>query len=180
MRDGVSFFLETKITSVRKQGKDKVLALEHKGTKSELVVDEILVAVGRKPNVESLGLEKAGIAFDLLKGVTVNDRLQTSNRRVFAAGDVCSAYQFTHAADAMARIVIANALFLGRQKFSSLSSPDAPIRTRKLAQVGLTEQQARSRSIDLLTLTVPLSSVDRAVLDNADDRLRTGPSQEGF
>ena len=75
-----------------------------------IIGDEILVAVGRRPNVEGLNLEAAGVNYDG-KGVTVDDTLRTSNPRIYAAGDVCSKFQFTHAADAMARICIQNALF---------------------------------------------------------------------
>jgi pyruvate/2-oxoglutarate dehydrogenase complex dihydrolipoamide dehydrogenase (E3) component len=86
------------------------------------VVDKLLIGVGRAPNVEGLGLENAGVEYSN-KGVKVNDRLQTTNSRIFAAGDVCSSYRFTHAADFMARIVIQNALFLGHSKVSSLVIP---------------------------------------------------------
>lgn len=75
-----------------------------------LAVDEILVGAGRSPNVEGLGLENAGVDYDA-SGVKVNARLRTTNPRIFAAGDVCSRHKFTHAADAMAQIVIQNALF---------------------------------------------------------------------
>src|SRR5205085_7664757 len=82
----------------------------------------LLIAVGRAPNVESLDLKAAGIAFNG-HGVAVDDYLQTTNRRVFAAGDVSSPFKFTHAADALARIVIQNALFFGRKRASSLVIP---------------------------------------------------------
>ena len=109
-------------------GKDLKLAKDPNGVRMkvgshgkdyDVLVDQLLVAVGRAPNVEGLGLETVGVEFDK-KGVKVNDRLQTANRRIFACGDICSPYQFTHAADFMARIVIQNALFKGRAKASSL------------------------------------------------------------
>src|SRR5262249_57516193 len=81
------------------------------GQTSEWGADAILVGVGRAPNVQGLGLEAAGVAYDAKAGVRVNDRLQTTNRRIFAAGDICSRFQFTHAADAMARVLLQNALF---------------------------------------------------------------------
>jgi hypothetical protein len=74
------------------------------------------------PNVEGLNLEAAGVKFDPT-GVAVDDRLRTTNRRIYAAGDICSAYKFTHAADAMARLALQNALFFGRKKASDLVIP---------------------------------------------------------
>jgi pyruvate/2-oxoglutarate dehydrogenase complex dihydrolipoamide dehydrogenase (E3) component len=72
------------------------------------------------------------VAFDLHTGIHVDDRLRTSNPRIFAAGDVCSRYQFTHAADFLARTVLANALFMGRQKAPPSPSPGVPIPTPRL------------------------------------------------
>ncbi|MGH9364076.1 MAG: FAD-dependent oxidoreductase, partial [Thermoanaerobaculia bacterium] len=110
LRDGVKLFCCGKDTKAEKTGESKRLALDSHGERHELLVDEILVGVGRAPNVEGLGLEIAGVEFDK-SGVKVNPRLQTTNPRIFAAGDICSRYKFTHAADAMAQIVIQNALF---------------------------------------------------------------------
>ena len=83
----------------------------------------LLVATGRKPTVRGLGLEDAGIEYDERMGVKVNDRMQTTNPDVYAVGDVASKYQFTHMADFMARLVIRNALFFGRDSFSGLIIP---------------------------------------------------------
>jgi pyruvate/2-oxoglutarate dehydrogenase complex dihydrolipoamide dehydrogenase (E3) component len=91
--------------------------------------------------------------------------LQTTNPRVYAAGDICSPYKFTHTADAQARILIANALFMGRQKTSALTIPWCTYTDPEIAQVGLSARQARKKSIAVTTLTVPFSAVDRAVLD---------------
>ncbi|MCH8890087.1 MAG: aminotransferase class V-fold PLP-dependent enzyme, partial [Myxococcales bacterium] len=88
----------------------------------DIAVDSLLVAAGRSPNVEDMGLEQAGVEFDQ-RGIKVDDRLRTTNPRIFAAGDVASKYQFTHAADFMARMVIGNALFFGRSKASALTFP---------------------------------------------------------
>ena len=122
-RDGVEVRLGCRIVRVAKGPGGKSVQLEQDGRPTELEVDEILVGVGRMPNVEGLSLEAAGIDFDPHSGVHVNDRLQTGNPRVFAAGDICSRFKFTHAADAMARIVIRNALFLGRAQGQRLDDP---------------------------------------------------------
>jgi pyruvate/2-oxoglutarate dehydrogenase complex dihydrolipoamide dehydrogenase (E3) component len=156
------------ILRAERRGAGKGLVFERDGQEEEVVGDELLVAVGRAPNVEGLGLEAAGVAFDR-RGVKVDERLRTSNRRVYAAGDVCSAYKFTHAADAMARIVLQNALFFGRKKASALVIPWCTYTDPEVAHVGLHEEEARERGIDVLTLTVPLEEVDRAVLDGEGD-----------
>jgi len=128
-------------------------------------VDEILVAVGRLPNVEGLNLEAVGIDFDAHRGVHVNDRLQTANPRVFAAGDICSRFKFTHAADAMARIVIRNALFRGRSRASDLTIPWCTYTSPEIAHVGRSEHEAREQGIPLTTVLQELHDTDRAVLD---------------
>ena len=114
------------------------------------------------------GLEAAGVSVSK-HGVIVNDRLQTSNRRIYAAGDVCSSFQFTHAADAMARIVIQNALFYGRRRASALVIPWCTYTDPEVAHVGLYEQEARRRGHDVQTITVELTEIDRAVIDDDTD-----------
>jgi pyruvate/2-oxoglutarate dehydrogenase complex dihydrolipoamide dehydrogenase (E3) component len=138
--------------------------VESHGKSYDVEVDQLLVAVGRAPNVEGLGLETVGVEFDK-KGVKVNDRLQTTNPRIFACGDICSPYQFTHAADFMARIVIQNALFKGRAKASSLIIPWSTYTSPEIAHVGLYEKDAKAQGIDVDTFTQELSKVDRAILD---------------
>ena len=104
--------VDAAITAVERLGADgdHVIRYTANGTEHELAVDKILVGVGRAPNVEVLGLESARVAYDKT-GVTVNTKLQTSNPRIYAAGDICFPFKFTHTADALAQIVIQNALF---------------------------------------------------------------------
>ncbi len=163
-REGVHLSLGVKPASVSTRGRHKVLAFEGPGGPGEVAGEEILVAAGRAPNVEGLGLEAAGVAFGRA-GVTVNDRLRTSNPRIYAAGDICSAYKFTHAADAMARIAIQNALFFGRKRASGLVIPWCTYTDPEIAHVGLYEEEARRRGLRVTTFTQPLADVDRAVLD---------------
>ena len=164
-RDGVEIRCATEIREVRgATGGDKSLVLDCGGNVGEVKADAILVAVGRAPNVEGLDLEAAGVAYDR-SGVTVDDQLRTSNRRVFAAGDVCFRYKFTHTADALARIVIRNALFFGRARASALTVPWCTFTTPELAQVGLGEDEARQRGIAVDVLRLDLGDVDRARLD---------------
>jgi len=131
---------------------------------TDLGGDAVLIAVGRAPNVQGLGLDAAGIAFDS-DGVHVDDRLRTTNPRVYASGDVCSRFKFTHAADAMSRIVVQNALFFGRRKSSALVIPWCTFTSPEVAHVGVTGTQTRLRGAQ--TITIPLEHVDRAIVDEA-------------
>jgi pyruvate/2-oxoglutarate dehydrogenase complex dihydrolipoamide dehydrogenase (E3) component len=163
--DGVRIVTGASVAEVRgRADAARTLTVRHDGASEEVVADAILVGVGRAPNVEGLGLEAAGVAFDE-SGVTVDDRLRTTNRRIYAAGDVCSPYKFTHMADAMARIVIQNALFFGRAKMSTLTIPWCTYTDPEIAHVGLYEEEAQRRGIRVRTFVQELRDVDRAQLD---------------
>ena len=164
-RDGVSLHLGVSVSAVERRGAEKLIRL---ADGREIAVDEILAGVGRAPNVEGLDLEAAGIAYSN-KGVTVNDRLQTTNPRVLAAGDICSRFKFTHAADAMARVAITNALFFGRAKASRLTIPWCTYTDPEVAHVGLSEADARERGIEVQAFVQEFDRVDRAVLDGETD-----------
>jgi pyruvate/2-oxoglutarate dehydrogenase complex dihydrolipoamide dehydrogenase (E3) component len=174
-RDGVQFLFRAAISKIDRRGGEKIVHHANAGRLQELAVDAILIGAGRRPNVEGLGLERAGVAFTAA-GVTVNSLLQTSNRRIFAAGDVCSAEKFTHIADAQAQILIQNALFphpfgLGYAITSLLVIPRCTYTDPELAHVGLTEAEARRDGVEIQSYAVPLSEVDRARLDGEDDGL---------
>jgi pyruvate/2-oxoglutarate dehydrogenase complex dihydrolipoamide dehydrogenase (E3) component len=130
--------------------------------------DALLVAAGRAPNIEDLCLEAAGIDATS-QGVSVSDRLQTSNARVYASGDVCSRYKFTHAADAMSRLIIQNALFYGRRQASALVIPWVTYTDPEVAHVGVSEGDVATSDGRLQTITIPLADVDRAVVDDETD-----------
>jgi len=169
MDDGVELCLRASILAVARRDNDKIITVEQDGKGMELAFDEILVGIGRAPNMEGLNLEAAGVAYDPKVGVTVNERLQSTNPRIFAAGDICFPYKFTHSADALARILIANALFMGRQKTSALTIPWCTYTEPEIAHVGMYEREAREKGIEVTTLTVPLSEVDRALLDGESE-----------
>ena len=164
-RDGVALNCCAKAVGVRREDGERVIELELNGERSELRVDQILVGVGRAPNVENLGLDAAGVRFDARWGVDVNDRLQTSNSDIYAAGDVCFPYKFTHTADALARIVIGNALFFGRSRASALTIPWCTYCDPEIAHVGLYPEEAAKRGIEIDTFRIEMSSVDRAILE---------------
>ncbi len=163
--DGVELLTGCNVASIGRSAAGRVVRLEYRGANREIEVDEILVTAGRAPNVEGMGLEAAGVEYDRKSGVRVDDYLQTSNPHIFAAGDVCSALQFTHLSDAHARIVIRNALFFGRDRASRLTIPWCIYTDPEIAHVGLSEAEAALRGIAIRTFTQEMSAVDRAVLD---------------
>jgi pyruvate/2-oxoglutarate dehydrogenase complex dihydrolipoamide dehydrogenase (E3) component len=164
-RDGVALYCCGRELQLVAEGERIRLTVESHGTKHAEVVDQLLIATGRAPNVEHMGLEIVGVEFDVKTGIVVNDKLQTTNCRIYAAGDCCAKYKFTHAADFMARIVIANALFFGRSKQSALTIPWCTYTSPELAHVGLTEEEAKEQGIAIDTYVQPFTQVDRAILD---------------
>lgn len=180
--EGVRFVHGARLRRVEAAPGGKVLDLEIVAGEGEagevslgesVEVDEILLAVGRTPNVRGLGLEAAGVEFDERRGVVVDDGLQTTNPRIFAAGDVCMPWQFTHAADAAAKIVVQNALFsvgsVGRKKLSDLVLPWCTYTDPEVAHVGLSEASAAATAMAIDTYEVPMREVNRAVTDGEED-----------
>ncbi|WP_275574963.1 FAD-dependent oxidoreductase [Neosynechococcus sphagnicola] len=165
LQDGIQLVLQAQIQQVVVQGAEKVLMFQSQGQAHTVTVDAILVGAGRAPNIEDLNLEAVGVAYDPKRGVQVNDHLQTTNPRIYAAGDVCMQWKFTHAADAAARIVIQNALFLGRKQLSTLTMPWVTYTDPEVAHVGLYEPEAKAQGIAIDTFQVPLTQVDRAIAD---------------
>jgi pyruvate/2-oxoglutarate dehydrogenase complex dihydrolipoamide dehydrogenase (E3) component len=167
LREGITLALGANVVRVGPgvAPSTRVVVYETNGKQQEIVGDELLVATGRAPNVEGLDLAVAGIGTDA-GGVVVDDHLRTANRRVYAAGDICSRYKFTHAADAMARIVLQNALFFGRRKAGALTTPWATYTDPEVAHVGLRAAEAAHRGNEVVTLTVPMTEIDRAVLES--------------
>ena len=166
--EGVKLILDCQVQQVTTTAAGKTLSYSSNGRSDSAIVDEILIGAGRIPNIESLNLAIAGVAADA-KGVEVNDYLQTNNSRIYAAGDVCMKWQFTHAADAAARIVIKNTLFspfgIGKTKLSSLVMPWVTYTEPEIAHVGLSDDDAHQAGIEFETINIPMSSVDRAITD---------------
>ncbi len=162
--DRVAILRNAAVRRAERDGSTGALVVERDGLEARVEADAILVAAGRAPNVEGLGLEAAGVGYGQ-GGVVVDDRLCTSNPRVFAVGDVSSRLRFTHNSDAQARIAIQNALFFGRARASRLVMPWCTYTSPEVAHVGLHEMDARDGGHDVETLTLPLAEVDRAVLD---------------
>jgi pyruvate/2-oxoglutarate dehydrogenase complex dihydrolipoamide dehydrogenase (E3) component len=167
-RDGIEVRLNTSAVSVRAAGGQKLVDLVSDDYKSTVAVDAILIGTGRTPNVEGLELEAAGVDYDTTVGIRVDDFLQTSNRRIYAAGDACLEHKFTHTADASARIVVQNALFAGRQRLSTLTIPWCTYTDPEIAHVGLYVREARAQDIPVKTFTVLMHDVDRAIADGEE------------
>lgn len=165
--DGVRFFLESQTQKIERSGAGKGLTFTHAGETKTVVVDEILLAAGRRPNIEGLNLEAAGVAYSK-KGVSVNDRLQTTNPAIYGAGDVAIPAQFTHTADATARIVLQNALFLGRKRYSNLIIPWTVYTDPEIAHVGLFDYEAEEQGLAVDSFTVHLRETDRGRTDSED------------
>jgi pyruvate/2-oxoglutarate dehydrogenase complex dihydrolipoamide dehydrogenase (E3) component len=135
-----------------------------------IVGTHLLVATGRRPNTEGLGLEAAGIAATA-RGITVDARLRTTNRRVFALGDVCGGPQFTHVAGYQAGIVIRNALFLLPAKVDYAALPWVTYADPELAHAGLTEAEARKAGHSVEILSWPFAMNDRAQAERRTEGL---------
>ena len=162
--DGIELFLGAQISKFVAGDSSKQIHFELNGQSHVVDADEILLATGRAPNLDELDLAKAGIAFDKV-GVKVNDKLRTSNPRVYAAGDVIGNFQFTHAADAMARIVVRNAFFFGNSKLSDLVVPWATYCDPELAHVGLQISDSEEAMCELDVLRFDFKDIDRNLLE---------------
>lgn len=166
--DGVTIVDEATPLRVEPAGPLRRLICRRHGVEQAITADVLLVATGRVANIEGLGLDAAGVRATSA-GIEVDDRLRTANSRIYAVGDVSSAFRFTHAADAQARLVVQNALFFGRARASRLVIPWATYTSPELARVGLTEAEAGAAGVAIDVVTVPMHDVDRAVLDG-DER----------
>jgi pyruvate/2-oxoglutarate dehydrogenase complex dihydrolipoamide dehydrogenase (E3) component len=161
--DGVRLEFKAEVFQAERGPGGIRLHVARNGRRDVVEGDALLVATGRVPNIGDLDLAAAGVAVGQ-RGVVVDDRLRTTNRRVYAIGDVASRYQFTHVADAQARLVLANALFFGRGRASRLVVPWSTYTSPEVAHVGLTAADAARQGVAIDTITVPLEHVDRAVL----------------
>jgi pyruvate/2-oxoglutarate dehydrogenase complex dihydrolipoamide dehydrogenase (E3) component len=168
VREDVRLVLSVKIVEIRRTASGKVVHFEATSGPAQVEVDEILVAAGRAPNVDGLGLEVAGVRHDR-QGVQVDDHLMTTNSRIYAAGDICMERKFTHTADASARIVIQNALFMGRKRLSAVTIPWCTYTDPEVAHVGLGAQDAAVRGIAVDTYVREWKDVDRAIADGEDE-----------
>jgi pyruvate/2-oxoglutarate dehydrogenase complex dihydrolipoamide dehydrogenase (E3) component len=163
-REQIRLCLGARVLRAEKSASGKMLIFDRGHGEEKIIAEEILVATGRTPNIEGLDLEKANVRWHE-KGVIVNDHLQTTNSNIYAAGDICSKYQFTHAAEALGRVALQNALFFGRKKASDMIIPWCTYTSPEIAHVGMYEQEAMGRGLPVDTITLRLKENDRAILD---------------
>ena len=158
----------TRVERVERAVQGVAVHVQKNGDTEIIKGTHLLVATGRKPTVKSLGLERAGIKFSA-DGIKVNDHLKTANRRVYAIGDVVGGPQFTHLANYHAGIVIRNALFRLRPRASAALIPHVTFTEPELAQIGMTEVEARKKHRRLRILRWPFSENDRAQAERETD-----------
>jgi pyruvate/2-oxoglutarate dehydrogenase complex dihydrolipoamide dehydrogenase (E3) component len=168
-RDGIEVRLNTTVAAVRTEHGEKQVDLVSDDYRNTVTVDAIGIGIGHEPNVEQLGLADAGVDYDVTNGVHVDDFLRTSNPNIFAAGDVCLEYKYTHTAEAAAHIVVENALFGGRKRLSELIVPWCTFTVPEIAHVGLYVREANRLGIPIKTFTIPMHEIDRAMTDSAED-----------
>ncbi|MGE5247124.1 MAG: mercuric reductase, partial [Verrucomicrobiota bacterium] len=168
-RDGIDVRLGTTVARLERTATGTLASLRAGQVASPVEVDAVLIGAGRIPNVEGLGLETAGVAYDARNGVRVDDFLRTTNPRIYAAGDVCLRHRFTHTADATARIAIRNALFRGRERVSALVVPWCTYTHPEVAHVGMYERDARAKGIETDTFLREMREVDRAMAEGEED-----------
>jgi len=168
--EGIDLREGVKVARVEKAGGGVAVVIAGNGAEARVQGSHVLIAAGRRPNVGGLDLEKAGIAYSPA-GIQVDARLRTTNRRVFAIGDVAGGYQFTHMAGYHAGIVIRNALFRLPAKVDTRAVPWVTYTAPELAQVGLTEDRAREQAGDIRVLRWPFAENDRARAERETDGL---------
>ena len=168
-RDGVDTRLNTLVLGVRVENGVKILDTANDDARYRIDADEILLSIGRTPNLGDLDLEASGIAFDANKGIVVDDFLRTTNPRVYAAGDVCLSLKFTNAAEATARMAVQNAFAAKRRRLSLMTIPWCTYCDPEIAHVGMHVWDASERSVPIKSFTVMMQDVARAITDGQDD-----------
>jgi pyruvate/2-oxoglutarate dehydrogenase complex dihydrolipoamide dehydrogenase (E3) component len=162
--DGVEVFENAKVSGFAKSSMGATISFEKDGIEQTIDGSHVLIATGRKPSVVGLGLEKAGVEYDR-RGITVDKGLRTSNRKIYAAGDVAGSFQFTHVASYHAGIIVRSALFRLPAKVDYKAVPWVTYTSPEVANVGLTESDAKERGLDYQVLRAEFSGNDRAVAE---------------
>jgi pyruvate/2-oxoglutarate dehydrogenase complex dihydrolipoamide dehydrogenase (E3) component len=170
VKEGLNLHEGVKVVGVAKNGDDIEVTIERDGNKEKITGSHLLVAAGRKVNVDGLNLEAANVAYDP-RGIKVDARLRTSNKKIFAIGDVAGGFQFTHKAGYDAGIVIRNVLFRLPAKASYSAMPWVTYTAPELATVGMDEEAARKAHGEIRILRWPFSENDRARAEGETDGL---------
>jgi dihydrolipoamide dehydrogenase len=164
-KEGIDILISTSAVHISKTDDIyRIRCSRENDSKLELEADALLVAVGRSPNVEGMGLDKAGVGYGN-KGIVVDRRLRTSAKHIYACGDVAGPYPFTHMAEYQAGIVISNAIFRFPKKTNYRVVPWVTYSDPELARVGITEQQAKEQGLAVDVLRFPFRDIDRALAE---------------
>ncbi|MHC4249563.1 MAG: mercuric reductase [Planctomycetota bacterium] len=164
-REGIRLLTNSVASRLSAADGTKTVHVERGLEELTVEADEVLLGLGRTPSISGLGLENAGVSYDKRAGISVDDHLRTTNRRIWAAGDCCMRYKFTHMADAAARIVVRNALFGGRRRLSALTIPWCTYTDPEVAHVGVLHSDIAGDGMAVDTFERKLVDVDRAVCD---------------
>ncbi len=164
--DGIDLREQVEVKAVVRDGNGIAVTIEEAGAEQRIDGSHVLVAAGRRANVDGLDLEAAGIEYGP-KGIKVDARLRTSNRRAYAVGDVAGGLQFTHMAAHHASVVIKNALFKLPAKVDDRAVPWVTYTEPELAQVGLTEDMAKEQDVAVQALRWSFRENDRAQTERA-------------
>lgn len=163
--EGVVFYLNTSVVSIRDLGSERgVLVKTKTGQEIPLTAEQILVAMGRDPNLQGLGLDQIGVVFDR-KGLQVDQRLRTTQKHIFGAGDVTGAFQFTHAAGYEGSIVISNAIFHLPRKADYTFMPWCTYTDPELASIGMNEKSAKEAGLEYSVWTEAFLGNDRSLAE---------------
>ncbi len=166
--EGIDLREQAKVESVIREGNGVSVLVSHNGKSERVDGSHLLLAVGRRANVANLGLEEAGIDYSP-RGIEVDTRLRTSNKRVFAIGDVAGSYQFTHVAGYHAGIVIRNAMFNLPSKVDVKAVPWVTYTDPELAHVGLSEAAAKEEGLEVKAVSFGFDGNDRARAERATE-----------
>lgn len=163
-KEGVNYHLNTGVKEIKKSGNGVDITIEKEGKESVLKADRLLLATGRKANIDLLELDAADLSYDN-SGVTVNEKCRTNKRHIYAVGDVTGRYQFTHMSEHMAKVATSNALLKIPMKIDKKHVPWVTFTEPQLGHVGATEKQLREASKKFEVYRFPYSKIDRAITD---------------
>ena len=167
-RDGVNMQLGSGVTSVSGTDKEVQVVIEKDGSKTTLKAEKLLVATGRIPNADKLNLEAAGVKYTK-RGIEVNPKCRTSQRHIYAAGDITGLYQFTHMSEHMAKVAVTNALLKVPMKIDSKHVPWCTFTDPEMAHVGASKKQLDETGVKYEVYRFPYSKIDRAITDESTE-----------
>lgn len=164
-REGIQYALNSSVEKLSKTDDGIAIAYDAGGTKQVAHVDQVLLATGRRPNLDGLNLDAAGIAYTK-RGITVSDKCRTNKRHIYAIGDITGRYQFTHMSEHMAKVAVTNMLLKVPMKIDTVNVPWVTYTDPELGHVGMTQDELKKKGIAYEEYRFPYSKVDRAVTES--------------